>query len=95
MWEVWEGVVLALRDIAVQAGLNRDDVGAALKCQGRLHLEACRAGRPALAWRCPRLDAETQNAMACPGTATMSLIAPLPMAAWNSFAVPLASGLAP
>jgi benzoyl-CoA 2,3-dioxygenase component A len=34
-----EGVVLALRDIASQAGLNWDAVGAALKQQGRLHLE--------------------------------------------------------
>jgi benzoyl-CoA 2,3-epoxidase subunit A len=34
-----EGVVLALRDIAVQAGLNWDDVGVALKRSGRLHLE--------------------------------------------------------
>ena len=34
-----EGVVLALRDIASQAGLNWDEVGAALKRDGRLHLE--------------------------------------------------------
>ncbi|ACB35915.1 benzoyl-CoA oxygenase/reductase, BoxA protein [Leptothrix cholodnii SP-6] len=34
-----EGVVLALRDVAQQAGLNWDTVGAALKQQGRLHLE--------------------------------------------------------
>ncbi len=34
-----EGVVLALRDIAVGAGLRWDDVGAALKRDGRLHLE--------------------------------------------------------
>ena len=34
-----EGVVLALRDIASQAGLNWDDIGAALKREGRLHLE--------------------------------------------------------
>ncbi len=34
-----EGVVLALRDIAVQAGLHWDDIGAALKRDGRLHLE--------------------------------------------------------
>ncbi len=34
-----EGVVLALRDIATQAGLNWDSVGADLKAQGRLHLE--------------------------------------------------------
>ncbi|MFZ2388225.1 MAG: benzoyl-CoA 2,3-epoxidase subunit BoxA, partial [Polaromonas sp.] len=34
-----EGVVLALRDVAQQAGLNWDALGAALKTQGRLHLE--------------------------------------------------------
>lgn len=34
-----EGVVLALRDIAQQAGQAWDAVGAALKAQGRLHLE--------------------------------------------------------
>ena len=34
-----EGVVLALRDIATQAGLDWDSVGAALKREGRLHLE--------------------------------------------------------
>lgn len=34
-----EGVVLALRDVAQQAGLNWDAVGAALKAEGRLHLE--------------------------------------------------------
>ncbi len=34
-----EGVVLALRDVAAQAGLNWDTVGAALKNEGRLHLE--------------------------------------------------------
>ena len=34
-----EGVVLALQDIARQAGLNWDEVGAALKREGRLHLE--------------------------------------------------------
>ena len=34
-----EGVVLALRDIATQAGQNWDVVGAALKREGRLHLE--------------------------------------------------------
>ncbi len=34
-----EGVVLALRDIAQQAGLQWDTVGAALKREGRLHLE--------------------------------------------------------
>jgi benzoyl-CoA 2,3-epoxidase subunit A len=34
-----EGVVLALRDIAQQAGLNWDTIGATLKKEGRLHLE--------------------------------------------------------
>ncbi|MGA1289243.1 MAG: benzoyl-CoA 2,3-epoxidase subunit BoxA [Rubrivivax sp.] len=34
-----EGVVLALRDVAVNAGLDWDTVGAALKRDGRLHLE--------------------------------------------------------
>ena len=34
-----EGVVLALRDAAQQAGLSWDAVGAALKHEGRLHLE--------------------------------------------------------
>ncbi|WP_416051633.1 benzoyl-CoA 2,3-epoxidase subunit BoxA [Cupriavidus basilensis] len=34
-----EGVVLALRDVAQQAGLSWDTVGAALKKDGRLHLE--------------------------------------------------------
>ena len=34
-----EGVVLVLRDVAQQAGLNWDTVGAALKTEGRLHLE--------------------------------------------------------
>ena len=34
-----EGVVLALRDIAGQAGLAWDAVGARLKREGRLHLE--------------------------------------------------------
>jgi len=34
-----EGVVLALRDVAQQAGLSWDTVGAALKQEGRLHLE--------------------------------------------------------
>ena len=34
-----EGVVLALRDIAVQAGLPWETVGAALRRDGRLHLE--------------------------------------------------------
>jgi benzoyl-CoA 2,3-dioxygenase component A len=34
-----EGVVLALRDVAQQAGLSWESVGAALKAEGRLHLE--------------------------------------------------------
>lgn len=34
-----EGVVLALRDVATEAGLDWDTVGAALKKEGRLHLE--------------------------------------------------------
>ena len=34
-----EGVVLALHDVATQAGLNWDQVGATLKKEGRLHLE--------------------------------------------------------
>jgi benzoyl-CoA 2,3-epoxidase subunit A len=34
-----EGVVLALRDVAQQAGLQWDAIGAALKREGRLHLE--------------------------------------------------------
>jgi benzoyl-CoA 2,3-epoxidase subunit A len=34
-----EGVVLALRDVAKQAGLDWDTVGATLKRHGRLHLE--------------------------------------------------------
>ncbi len=34
-----EGVVLALRDVAAQAGLDWDSIGAALKREGRLHLE--------------------------------------------------------
>jgi benzoyl-CoA 2,3-dioxygenase component A len=34
-----EGVVLALRDVAQQAGLSWNAVGAALRLQGRLHLE--------------------------------------------------------
>ena len=34
-----EGVVLALRDIAVGAGLNWDEVAAGMKREGRLHLE--------------------------------------------------------
>jgi len=34
-----EGVVLALRDVASQAGLDWEAVGASLKKEGRLHLE--------------------------------------------------------
>jgi benzoyl-CoA 2,3-dioxygenase component A len=34
-----EGVVLALRDVAKEAGLDWDTVGTALKREGRLHLE--------------------------------------------------------
>ncbi|MBS0315989.1 MAG: benzoyl-CoA 2,3-epoxidase subunit BoxA [Proteobacteria bacterium] len=34
-----EGVVLALRDVAQQAGLSWDAIAAALKSEGRLHLE--------------------------------------------------------
>ena len=34
-----EGVVLALRDVAQQAGLSWETVGAAMKREGRLHLE--------------------------------------------------------
>jgi benzoyl-CoA 2,3-dioxygenase component A len=34
-----EGVVLALRDVAQQAKLDWESVGAALKREGRLHLE--------------------------------------------------------
>jgi len=34
-----EGVVLALRDVAQQAGLTWEAVGAAMKKEGRLHLE--------------------------------------------------------
>ncbi|MFT3817905.1 MAG: benzoyl-CoA 2,3-epoxidase subunit BoxA [Rubrivivax sp.] len=34
-----EGVVLALRDVAQQAGLQWEQIGAALKREGRLHLE--------------------------------------------------------
>ena len=34
-----EGVVLALRDVATQAGLDWDSIGAVLKREGRLHLE--------------------------------------------------------
>jgi len=34
-----EGVVLALRDVAIQAGLNWESLGSSLKQEGRLHLE--------------------------------------------------------
>ena len=34
-----EGVVLALRDVAEEAGIGWDALGAALKTEGRLHLE--------------------------------------------------------
>jgi benzoyl-CoA 2,3-dioxygenase component A len=34
-----EGVVMALRDIATASGLDWGQVGAALKREGRLHLE--------------------------------------------------------
>jgi benzoyl-CoA 2,3-dioxygenase component A len=34
-----EGVVMALRDIVNNAGLQWDTVGVALKREGRLHLE--------------------------------------------------------
>ena len=34
-----EGVVLALRDIAEEVGMGWDRLGAALKREGRLHLE--------------------------------------------------------
>jgi benzoyl-CoA 2,3-dioxygenase component A len=34
-----EGVVMALRDIATKASMSWDTVGAALKREGRLHLE--------------------------------------------------------
>jgi benzoyl-CoA 2,3-dioxygenase component A len=34
-----EGVVLALHDVATQAGLNWEQLGASLKKEGRLHLE--------------------------------------------------------
>jgi benzoyl-CoA 2,3-dioxygenase component A len=34
-----EGVVLALRDVATEAGLDWDTIGASLKREGRLHLE--------------------------------------------------------
>jgi benzoyl-CoA 2,3-dioxygenase component A len=34
-----EGVVLALKDIAQGAGLGWESIGAALKREGRLHLE--------------------------------------------------------
>ena len=34
-----EGVLLALRDVASQAGLSWESIGAALRQHGRLHLE--------------------------------------------------------
>jgi benzoyl-CoA 2,3-epoxidase subunit A len=34
-----EGVVLALRDVAQQAGVSWETLGPALRSQGRLHLE--------------------------------------------------------
>jgi benzoyl-CoA 2,3-dioxygenase component A len=34
-----EGVVLALHDVAQQAGLSWDQIGPALQREGRLHLE--------------------------------------------------------
>ena len=34
-----EGVLLALRDVAQQSGLHWETLGAALKREGRLHLE--------------------------------------------------------
>ncbi len=34
-----EGVVLALRDVATEAGLDWEQVGMGLKREGRLHLE--------------------------------------------------------
>ena len=34
-----EGVVLALRDVAQQSGMQWDELGARLKREGRLHLE--------------------------------------------------------
>ena len=34
-----EGVVMALRDVAVKAGMDWEKLGAALKREGRLHLE--------------------------------------------------------
>jgi benzoyl-CoA 2,3-dioxygenase component A len=34
-----DGVVLALRDVALQAGLDWDATAAVLKREGRLHLE--------------------------------------------------------
>ena len=41
-----EGVVLALRDVAVGAELDWDaTIGPALKREGRLHLETCAARR--------------------------------------------------
>jgi len=34
-----EGVVFALHDVATQAGLNWEQLGASLQKEGRLHLE--------------------------------------------------------
>jgi benzoyl-CoA 2,3-dioxygenase component A len=34
-----EGVVMALRDVANNAGMNWETLGATLKKEGRLHLE--------------------------------------------------------
>ena len=34
-----EGVILALRDVAQQTGLNWENIGSALQRDGRLHLE--------------------------------------------------------
>ena len=34
-----DGVVFALRDIAIEAGCDWESIGASLKSQGRLHLE--------------------------------------------------------
>jgi benzoyl-CoA 2,3-dioxygenase component A len=34
-----DGVVFALRDIAVETGCDWETIGASLKSQGRLHLE--------------------------------------------------------
>ena len=36
-----EGVVMALRDIAQEAGLSWGVLGATLQREGRLHLETC------------------------------------------------------